>query len=203
MIYQKSISPSIKNMMGKTIKISSAVGYPFVDICCSRRGVSYCLAKDLVQLGCRPLRAGIIPYYISRRGNLFFGLGVDRKSNDLTDFGGVVMSKKGENAIEAAIREFKEETIGVIPINEDDVLASPCIYNDVMVIIFVKTNIYPAITSTALEGKLLEARNNEISGIAWTSLRSLLRELSREAGSRIYAPVFHLLKGNTLIESLN
>lgn len=53
------------------------------------------------------LRAGVIPYvYVN--GSLHFLFGRDTVSGDLTDFGGGV--KKGESILDAAIREFKEET---------------------------------------------------------------------------------------------
>lgn len=52
-------------------------------------------------------RSGVIPY-IYEGGKLYFLLGVDRKTNELTDLGGGV--KKGENSLSAAIREFKEES---------------------------------------------------------------------------------------------
>lgn len=52
-------------------------------------------------------RAGVIPYIIIKK-ELYFLLGVDKESHDLTDFGGGV--KKGETTLMGAIREFKEES---------------------------------------------------------------------------------------------
>lgn len=52
-------------------------------------------------------RSGVIPYVIMN-GHTYFLLGKDRKTKELTDFGGT--SKKKERAIISAMREFREET---------------------------------------------------------------------------------------------
>ncbi len=55
----------------------------------------------------RTERAGVIPYVIIN-DNIYFLLGIDRLTKELTDFGGGV--KIFENTLGGAIREFKEET---------------------------------------------------------------------------------------------
>jgi hypothetical protein len=55
-------------------------------------------------------RAGVIPYTVFQ-GRLFFLLGVDRKTNEYTDFGGGC--KNNETLLDGAWREFQEETCGV------------------------------------------------------------------------------------------
>lgn len=55
----------------------------------------------------KTLRAGVIPYVVINN-SIYFLLGIDTKSKELTDFGGGV--KKSENSLDGAIREFKEET---------------------------------------------------------------------------------------------
>jgi len=52
-------------------------------------------------------RSGIIPFTIMNK-SIYFLLGIDNVSKELTDFGGGV--KKTENAITGAFREFQEET---------------------------------------------------------------------------------------------
>ena len=56
----------------------------------------------------RPNRGGVIPYKIVE-GKFFFCLGVDTKSQDLTDFGGGIWG--GESVIEGCLREFMEESL--------------------------------------------------------------------------------------------
>lgn len=63
------------------------------------------LAKSLINS--RSQRASVIPY-IARKKSLWFLLGIDANSGDITDFGGGV--KLYENDFEAAWREFNEET---------------------------------------------------------------------------------------------
>jgi len=55
-------------------------------------------------------RGGIIPFTV-KNGKVIICAGVDFGSNEVTDFGG--KAKHNENAIQAAIREFHEETFGV------------------------------------------------------------------------------------------
>lgn len=59
----------------------------------------------------KPTRASVVPYTIlnTKRGpKIFFLFGRDRKTGDITDFGGGV--KKLEFALNACLREFKEES---------------------------------------------------------------------------------------------
>jgi len=56
------------------------------------------------------VRAGVIPYTIYNN-QLYFLLGIDRKTRELTDFGGGVKSTEG--LLEAAYRELHEETCGM------------------------------------------------------------------------------------------
>lgn len=57
------------------------------------------------------IRAGVIPYVVI--GNrVMFCLGVDKETQELTDFGGGVRENDGD-AVTAALREFREESKGV------------------------------------------------------------------------------------------
>ncbi len=59
-----------------------------------------------------PIRAGVIVYYRSEN-KINFALGIDINSSNITDFGGGVKYSEENNAVTAALREFKEETCGV------------------------------------------------------------------------------------------
>lgn len=63
----------------------------------------------------KQLRAGVIVYVEIPNANkpqLFFCLGLDQRTGDITDFGGGV-TKKDPTALHAALREFHEETLGI------------------------------------------------------------------------------------------
>ena len=63
----------------------------------------------------KQLRAGVIVYVEipgQHKSQLFFCLGLDQRTGDITDFGGGV-TKKDPTALHAALREFHEETLGI------------------------------------------------------------------------------------------
>lgn len=59
-------------------------------------------------------RAGVIIYTRNSNGNIIYGLGIDRRSDEITDFGGGV-KKTDDSFIDAAFREFAEETLELAP----------------------------------------------------------------------------------------
>ena len=84
----------------------------------------------------KPPRAGII-MYTKINNEFYFGLGIDNASKEITDFGGGISYKeRDKNVILGALREFKEETLNILPLNYVDVIDSPVIYNNNNLIIF-------------------------------------------------------------------
>ena len=72
-------------------------------------------------------RAGVIITTENSTGSIVYGLGIDRCSREITDFGGRV-ERKDENFIEAAFREFREETLDLAPLpSEDTILKCQCV----------------------------------------------------------------------------
>ena len=67
--------------------------------------VGYALSKTYTR------RAAVMPYTFDKDNRLLFLVGKDKNSGDITDFGGG--RKKYEYSLNAAIREFNEETSGV------------------------------------------------------------------------------------------
>jgi ADP-ribose pyrophosphatase YjhB (NUDIX family) len=59
-------------------------------------------------------RAGVIPYTVTETGLMLFLLGQDNLSRDISDWGGSI--ETGETPEEAASRELKEESLGIIDI---------------------------------------------------------------------------------------
>jgi hypothetical protein len=91
----------------------------------------------------KPRRAGVI-IYTTVNGSIYFGLGLDARSHDLTDFGGTVIYKIDRNVINGALREFQEETLEIFEqITYDDIKKFPVIYDENNLIIFVHLNVNP------------------------------------------------------------
>lgn len=83
-------------------------------------------------------RCGIIPYFFDDDGDLFIYLGVDKKYNELTDFGGRVSSR--EDFIRTAKRELEEEARRVFEnMAYVDLRNCLCIHSKTDVIIFMPT----------------------------------------------------------------
>lgn len=78
----------------------------------------------------RSIRAGVIPFTI-KNNYLYFLLGIDRETRELTDFGGGV--KITESMVDAAYREFFEESCRLFcnDISKNDVTRSVAITNGV------------------------------------------------------------------------
>jgi len=83
-------------------------------------------------------RSGVVLWSKTREGTTISCFGIDSRSGDLSDWGGSV--EKGETIYEAACRELKEESLGLININADVVAMSTCIKStqDKAVIFFVE-----------------------------------------------------------------
>ena len=83
-------------------------------------------SKDIRE---RNERAGIIIYTI-KNGEIFFLLGIDRRTRELTDFGGGCKNKQNkESLIDAGWREFKEESCGIF----EDVISKENLYSSIVV----------------------------------------------------------------------
>lgn len=129
-------------------------------------------------------RSAVVPYVFDEStGELYFLFGIDAKTHDITDLGGGV--KRYEYALNAGLREFREETKDVfgkyftnsnnfsscyalidkrmcslfIPVSKDWLLLAP--------ILFSSKNIDPS-----------KKNHNEISHLIWLKESELLQLLS-------------------------
>ena len=122
-----------------------------------------------------PRRAGVIPYTI-RDQRLYFLLGIDRRTRELTDFGGGV--KITETMVKGALREFDEESCKMFgnSITEEHLTESPAVTNhDRNIAIF-----FVNIDSKWLDDAEIEfvnkqkelgdmKKHNELIGVKWVS----------------------------------
>lgn len=101
----------------------------------------------------KPQRGGVIIYTVVN-GSIYFGLGLDSRTHDLTDFGGGIIYKTDRNVVIGALREFNEETLDIFePITIDDIKQCPVIYDDNNLVIFIHMNIDPDTTCLAFSEK--------------------------------------------------
>lgn len=111
-------------------------------------------------------RAGVIVYtYID--GELLFGLGVDSKHKEITDFGGGV-GKKDMTVKNGLLREMEEEMLGVcgaIKSNELDQFI--CIYTNLILITFIKLDVCILDQHKLFMNRLNEVKNPEVNEIVW------------------------------------
>jgi len=129
----------------------------------------------------RPQRAGVIMYTIIK-DEVFFGMGLDTRTHDITDFGGGVSYKIDKNAIIGALREFREETLEIFnKINMDDIMNSKVIYDENNLIIFIYITYDPVKICYKFNEKynnIIENTNNlfkhknkpEVCGIIWLNI---------------------------------
>lgn len=138
-----------------------------------------------------PNRAGII-LYTQYNNDIYFGLGRDSISHELTDFGGTAKYQKNNvaysdsNVISAAIREFNEETLNIFEdITSDDLSNCLCVYDKYNMIIFVNIDIDPESISNKfnekckqmIESKEIDVKQLEVCGITWLSLNQFAKAL--------------------------
>ena len=152
---------------------------------------SVCLVKDLPATSFR--RVGVIPYKVAENGRTHtFVLGIDRDSQDVSNFAG--SPKPPETTMSAMIREFEEESLGIFGTLTAQMLRDCiAIYNKRELIVFVR------LTWTFNEDihKLFNTRvkrSSEMSDIVFYDYSQLVKELSDYATKPIYTPVARLLR---------
>ena len=63
-----------------------------------------------------------------------------RETQELTDFGGGIQTHNGESAIQGALREFQEETLGIARITSESLASEFVVYDDNVLILFLPLN---------------------------------------------------------------
>lgn len=74
------------------------------------------LSGSSVELNNFSGRCGVVPYTITNTGRIAFAFGIDRKTGDITDWGGSKLF--GESIHDAARRELKEESDGILDVQK-------------------------------------------------------------------------------------
>ncbi len=110
-------------------------------------------------------RAGVILYTI-KDNVIYFGLGVDKRYHELSDFGGGV--KLNQNSLTEALRELCEESVGLYcHIKLTDITNAPMMYDKHNLILFLYVNEDP-LTITEKFRVLKQGKQKlEIDDIDW------------------------------------
>lgn len=140
------------------------------------------VAKNVDLRRVKPGRAGVILFY---REKGLFGFGVDARYREITDFAGGVVYGKDYNVIRGALREFKEETLGLFgELSEYKVRNCPVLYDGNNLVIFLETLIPPVdISKEFLEAYKCaladcDPKNKpEVCGIRWFSWEEMQKEI--------------------------
>lgn len=140
-------------------------------------------------------RAGVVPYKIvSKMGKIeyVFAFGVDRESHDISNFGGSV--KPPESTVDAAVREFMEESLGVFgTIARSEVSQSVVIYSRTEILIFVQLEWND--NSIVSDFKNCAYHTSEMDKIVFYTYDQLVQELSNYHEAIFYTPVAEIIRG--------
>ena len=190
--------------------------------------VNECFVKDLDVNLVKPLRGGVI-VYTRVDDKLYFCFGIDRDTQEMTDFGGGIGYKsRDKNIITGSLREFSEESLGVFGrINECYVKNSLCIYDDSVMIIFLSLrnflrsyrtgdsignigricsshDIVLKASINLFRRKCLRELHPEVTNIVWINEETLKSEIFTSSQSKLYEKVRGMLSPciNNIISSL-
>ena len=72
--------------------------------------------RDLDLTEVKPPRGGVVLYH-RMGGKVYIILGQDKSTQELTDFGGGIRYNHGETSLSGALREFMEESFGIVTVN--------------------------------------------------------------------------------------
>lgn len=132
----------------------------------------------------RPQRAGVI-LYTKINNEIHFGLGVDTKTNELTDFAGGVSYKEfaDKNVVIGALREHREESLGIFgEITYDQVLENLAIYNFNIFILFMNIEYNENINVLFQEQYDAQVKRNitpEVSNIVWLNMSEFKNAITK------------------------
>jgi hypothetical protein len=150
----------------------------------SKNQIVKTIVNDIDLSVVKPQRAGVILYTV-HNNSVYFGLGVDCLSHDLTDFGGNVHKNK-ENVIEGALREFEEETLGIFKkITINDIKQYPVVYDSKNLIIFIHVSVDPNKVSEVFNNKFKNVLKTsilmpEVCGITWLSWKDFYYSINNK-----------------------
>lgn len=149
------------------------------------------LVKDLDLERVKPTRGGVILYTI-RNGKLLFGFGLDKNYEELTDFSGGISYKRDTNALIGALRELREETLGIYNVSAEDVQNSIALYDKHHLVLFLYTTSNPEDIKNEFKTRYEEVEKSELKDIVWITEEELQKAI-RLKSQHIYIRLLNFL----------
>lgn len=148
----------------------------------------------------RTRRSGVIPY-TTFEGHVYFLLGKDSVYGDLTDFGG--QRNKYESAFATALREYTEETNGLLKYIPIDIEKSYGLIDESMkkmsVMLVPIPSMWMSRAPSSFEKRKAFApteKHREIESLVWMSSEELLKSVDGNGSCKIWGKVRKFLKEN-------
>jgi len=142
-------------------------------------------------------RAGVILYTLYKE-NIYFMIGVDSRTHELTDFAGSVVYRTDKNCFGGAVREFEEETLSIFEtITYNDVKECITVYDKDNLIIFIPISLDPDTVCREFNDRYREVIENkkcldpEVCGLTWLDVDEFVHHI--KTPGVIYSRVQNLL----------
>lgn len=151
---------------------------------CRKTLIPLSLALDLART--RIKRCGVLPYVV-HEGRVWFLWAVDKKTGELTDFGGGI--KEWETALEGGLREYREESRGVFSqISLNDAVDKLCLFDPRIGMAIIFFPFQPFWIEAAEElfeldlvsGRAVRRWEDEVSAVRWVEERELTALLEKD-----------------------
>jgi hypothetical protein len=149
------------------------------------------LVKELNLETFKPARGGVILYTINN-GQLLFGFGLDDKYGELTDFSGGISYKRDNNAVRGALRELKEESLGLYDVSVEQVQNAHVLYDKYHLVLFLYTNDNTTEVVDDFRERHQQTIKSELKDIVWIT-EDELRKAIRLKSSYIYIRLLNFL----------
>ena len=143
-------------------------------------------------------RSGAI-IYTRDKDQIYFCLGIDTQSGNLTDFGGGV--KKGESVVEGGLRELHEESLNIFgDIKSADILDTTTFHCFNMAIMFIPLDVDRDAITEQFKSLVRDKEEPEVCDIVWLTKDELLESIHGR-GKKLYIRVRRLL--NKVTNAIN
>ena len=158
--------------------------------------------KDIDFSKYKPKRAGVIIYTVYKN-KMYFILGKDHKSGNITDFGGGI-SAKCETGITGGLRELSEESLGIFgKITIEEIKNCLAVYDENNLIIFIPIHVDIFNKYNEFSYRVAQIKNPEVSDLTILDKKQFLALINGKSihGTIMYEKVRNLLSGTRMVNN--